>query len=199
MRLAPTLLAATLIAGPALADPVPYDLDASHSQILFSYNHLGFSTTYGMFSGFEGDIMFDEDDPANSSVSVSMPINSMFTGWEKRDGHFMSEDFFNASAEAEADDARNMVTFESTAIEVTGDGTANITGDLTMNGVTKEVVLETTLNNQGMHPQQNKPWIGFDATTTVLRSDFNVGAFAPFVSDEVEIQISIEAGAADSA
>ena len=199
MRLAPTLLAATLIAGPALADPVPYDLDASHSQILFSYNHLGFSTTYGMFSGFEGDIMFDEDDPANSSVSVSMPITSMFTGWEKRDGHFMSEDFFNASAEAEADDARNMVTFESTAIEVTGDGTANITGDLTMNGVTKEVVLETTLNNQGMHPQQNKPWIGFDATTTVLRSDFNVGAFAPFVSDEVEIQISIEAGAADSA
>ena len=199
MRLAPTLLAATLIAGPALADPVPYDLDASHSQILFSYNHLGFSTTYGMFSGFEGDIMFDEDDPANSSVSVSMPITSMFTGWEKRDGHFMSEDFFNASAEAEADDARNMVTFESTAIEVTGDNTANITGDLTMNGVTKEVVLETTLNNQGMHPQQNKPWIGFDATTTVLRSDFNVGAFAPFVSDEVEIQISIEAGAADSA
>ncbi len=185
------ILSAALLglAAPAVADPVKYDLDASHSQVVFSYNHLGFSTTYGMFSGFEGEIMFDVDAPETSSVSVSMPLMSMFTGWEAREAHFMSPEFFDA---AEGD----MVTFTSTGIEVTGENTANITGDLTMNDVTKSVVLETKLNQMGDNPMSQTPWLGFDATTTLLRSDFNVGAFAPFISDEVSVTISIEAGAA---
>jgi polyisoprenoid-binding protein YceI len=186
--------AAALVALPALADPVQYDLDASHSQILFSYDHLGYSTTRGMFSGFEGTIMFDEDNPENSSVSVSMPIMEMFTGWEARDAHFLSEDFFNAVQDGQPIDGNDTWNFQSTAIEVTGEDTALITGDLTMNGITKEVVLDTVLNQKGEHPMEERPWMGLDATTTLLRSDFNVGAFAPFVSDEVEIQISIEAG-----
>jgi polyisoprenoid-binding protein YceI len=163
-----------------------YVLDSSHSQVLFSYNHLGFSTTYGMFSGFEGEIMFDQENAANSSVNVSMPVKSMFTGWEKREGHFMSDDFFGAKD-------GDMVTFSSTAIEVTGEGTANITGDLTMNGVTKSVVLDSKLNQVGDHPMAGKPWAGFDGTTTLIRSDFGLGKFAPFVSDEVEVTISVEA------
>ncbi len=179
-------LAAALMAAPAFAAPEKYTLDASHSQVLFSYNHLGYSTTWGMFSGFEGEIMFDQEDPANSSVTVSMPVRSMLTGWEGRFQHFMSDDFFGATEE-------DMITFTSTAIEVTGDDTALITGDLTMNGVTKSVVLDAKLNQANDHPMENKPWAGFDATTTLLRSDFNVGAFAPFVSDEVTVQISVEA------
>lgn len=171
----------------AQAAPETYELDASHSQVVFSYNHLGFSTTYGMFSGFEGEIRFDEADPANSSVNVSMPLMSMFTGWEERHEAFMSSEFFDA---AEGD----MITFTSTDIEVTGDNSAKITGDLTMNGITKSVVLDTTLNKQASHPMVNKPWLGFDATTTLLRSDFGVGKFAPVVSDEVQVEISIEAG-----
>jgi polyisoprenoid-binding protein YceI len=167
-----------------------YNLDAGHSQILFSYNHLGFSTTWGMFSGFEGEIKFDQEDPAASSVTVSMPTKSMFTGWEERTGHFMTEDFFGATDE-------DMITFASTGIEVTGDGTAMITGDLTMNDVTKSVVLDATLNQVGMNSMANKEWAGFDATTTLLRSDFGLGQFAPYVSDEVTVQISIEAGVAD--
>jgi polyisoprenoid-binding protein YceI len=198
--LASAATAAALIAAPALAEPTLYELDASHSQIVFSYDHLGFSTTHGMFSGFEGEIMFDEADPANSSVSVSMPITMMFTGWEQRDDHFMSADFFNAVAEASPEgDGPDLVTFESTAIEVTGENTANITGDLTMNGITQEVVLETTMNQKGTHPMAQREWIGFDATTSVLRSDFGVGAFAPAVSDEVQLQISIEAGVPEGA
>ena len=188
-----TLIAAILAMGAtsAFAAPEAYTLDPSHSQVVFSYNHLGFSTTYGMFSGFEGEIMFDAEDPAASSVNVSMPVMSMFTGWEKREEHFMSDDFFGAS---EGD----MVTFTSTGIEVTGDNTAKITGDLTMNGVTKSVVLDTTLNQKAdAHPMNNKPWLGFDATTTLLRSDFGVDKFAPYVSDEVEVKISIEAGKAE--
>jgi polyisoprenoid-binding protein YceI len=163
-----------------------YVLDSSHSQVLFSYNHLGFSTTYGMFSGFEGEIMFDQEEPANSTVSVSMPTKSMFTGWEAREQHFMSDDFFGAT-----DD--DMITFTSTGVEVTGDDTALITGDLTMNDVTKSVVLDAKLNQASDHPMENKPWAGFNATTTLLRSDYNVGNFAPFVSDEVQVTISLEA------
>ena len=188
-----TLFAAALALGAtgAFAASEKYTLDPSHSQVVFSYNHLGFSTTYGMFSGFEGEIMFDQDEPANSSVNVSMPVMSMFTGWEKREAHLLSEDFFGA---AEGD----LVTFSSTGIEVTGDNAAMITGDLTMNGVTKSVVLDAKLNQTMGHPmKEGKPWAGFDATTTLKRSDFGVGKFAPHVSDEVEVRISVEAGLAD--
>lgn len=179
--------AAVLFTGTAaIAEPVEYALDASHSQIVFNYNHLGYSTTYGMFSGFEGTILFDEADPANSSVSVSMPLSMMFTGWEQRDAHFASADFFDAAA-------NDTVSFESTSIEVTGDDTALITGTLSLGGVTQEVTLDTKLNQRGDHPVANKPWIGFDATTTLLRSEFDAGQFAPFVSDEVQVIISIEA------
>ncbi|WP_299206654.1 YceI family protein [uncultured Tateyamaria sp.] len=167
-----------------------YTLDSSHSQVLFSYNHLGFSTTWGMFSGFEGEIMFDQEDPANSSVTVSMPTKSMFTGWEQRDGHFMSDDFFGATDE-------DVISFTSTGIELTGDDTAQITGDLTMNDVTKSVVLDATLNQAGANPLNQKDWAGFNATTTLLRSDFNLGAFAPAVGDEVQVQISVEAQKAE--
>lgn len=180
----------TILAGSAMAEAEKYTLDSSHSQVVFNYNHLGFSTTFGMFSGFEGEIMFDAADPVNSSVNVSMPVKSMFTGWEAREEHFMSADFFDASDE-------DLVTFSSTGIEVTGENTALITGDLTMNDITKSVVLDATLNKAADHPRAGKPWLGFNASTTVLRSDFGVGAAAPVVSDEVAIQISVEAEKAE--
>jgi polyisoprenoid-binding protein YceI len=178
--------AALALSLPASAEPTTWTLDASHSQIVFSYNHLGYTTNWGMFSGFEGTIAWDEADPAASSVAVSFPVRSMLTGWEARFEHFMSSDFFGAS-----DD--EMVEFRSTAIEVTGETTALITGDLTLNGVTKPVVLDAVLNQAMQHPMEGKPWAGFGATTTLLRSDFGLGMFAPFVSDEVEVQIQIEA------
>ena len=115
-----TLLAAALAAAAATgaaAAPEKYVLDAGHSQILFDYNHLGYSTTYGLFSGFEGEIMFDQEDPAASSVSVSMPLSSMFTGWQARFDHFMTKDFFDATED-------ETISFTSTGIEVTGDNTA---------------------------------------------------------------------------
>lgn len=185
------LSAALAVAASAgVAAPEKYVLDASHSQILFSYDHLGFSTSWGMFSGFEGEIMFDKDDPANSSVTVSFPVRSMFTGWEKRFDHFMSDDFFGAGAD-------DMITFTSTSIDVNDDDEARITGDLTMNGVTRPVVLEAELNKMGQHPMAGKDWAGFEAETTLKRSDFNLGKFAPAVGDEVEVEISIEAMRAD--
>lgn len=192
-----TLIAASLAAvfgagfgTAAFAAPEAYTLDPSHSQIVFSYNHLGFSTTTGMFSGFEGKIMFDQEDPAASSVEVSFPVTTMLTGWKPREDHFMSADLFNAAE-------NELVTFKSTGIEVTGEKTAKITGDLTMHGITKAVVLDAMMTQIGEHPMAKKPWVGFDATTSVLRSDYGLGMAAPFVSDEVAISISIEAQKAE--
>ncbi|KIT18068.1 YceI family protein [Jannaschia aquimarina] len=182
-----TAAAAVLIAAPALAEPVAYEVDASHAQTIFSYDHLGYSTTWGMFSGWEGTINFDAENPENSSVEVSIPATAMFTGWEARDEHFSSDDFLDVAA-------NDVVRFVSTGIEVTGDNTATITGDLTLGGVTQSITLDTTMTQMGEHPQNGRPWIGFNAETTLLRSDFDAGAFAPFVSDEVQVQISLEAG-----
>ncbi len=182
--------AMALTAGSALAAPEKYELDASHSQVVFSYEHLGFSTTYGMFSGFGGEIIFDLEEPANSSVSVSMPTRSMLTGWEARFGHFMGDDFFGAGED-------EVISFRSTSIDVTGENTALITGDLTLNDVTKEIVLDAVMNKAAQNPMSGKDWAGFDASVTLMRSDFGLGAFAPAVSDEVEVVISIEAGKAD--
>ncbi len=189
LRLAATTLALPLAIAlaPATADAADrYVLDPSHSQILFSYDHLGYSTTHGLFSGFEGEIQFDQADPAASSVEVAFPVRTMLTGWEARFEHFMSDDFFGAAED-------EMVRFVSTGIEVTGDDTALITGDLTLNEITREVVLDARLNAAGTHPMEEREWAGFNATTTLLRSDYELGMFAPFISDEVEVVISIEA------
>ena len=185
MKSAILAAAFTLLASMAMAAE-KYVLDPSHSQIVFSYNHLGYSTGYGMFSGFEGEITFDRQNPAHSRVAVSIHVLSILTGWEERFNQFMSDEFFGA---AEGD----MITFTSTGIEVTGETTARITGNLTMNDVTQSVVLDATLNQIGPHPMEGKEWAGFDATTTLKRTDFNLGAFAPFISDEVYVTISVEA------
>lgn len=186
-----TMLAAalaTLVAPAAFAATETYDLDPSHTQVIFSYDHLGFSRGYGMFSGMEGTIEFDAEDPAASSVEVSFPLETMITGWQARFDHFMSPDFFDDA------DGQEEVTFKSTGIEVTGENTALITGDLTLNGITKPVTLDTTLRQVvESHPMEGKPWMGLVATGTILRSDFGVDAFAPYVSDEVQLELSVEA------
>lgn len=190
IRLAPLALVAATLAAPAFAEAEKYVLDPSHSQIVFSYNHLGYSTSYGMFGGIEGEIAFDQANPAASSVQVAFPVTTMLTGWQARFDHFMSPDFFGATED-------KTVSFKSTAIEVTGEKTAKITGDLTLNGVTKSVTLDAALTQAGEHPMEKKPWAGFTGTTTLLRSDYNLGMFAPYVSDEVQVMISVEAMKAD--
>ncbi|MFK8034987.1 MAG: YceI family protein [Hyphomicrobiales bacterium] len=187
------ILGAALIAG-ALSTPAisaeKYVFDASHSQIIFSYDHLGFSTSFGMFSGFEGEAMLDVDNPAASSVTVEFGANTLIAGWKPRAEHLISADFFNA-------EVNPLVTFKSTLIETTGDDTAKVTGDLQINGITKPVTLDVKLNQMGDNPLAGKPWAGFDATTTVLRSEFGMEKYTPFISDEVKLMISVEMSKAE--
>lgn len=182
-------LITALAAFPAAAEPQSYTIDPAHSELVASWSHGGFSTTRLVIFDIQGDIMYDQEDPANSSVSIQMPVMSVIVTPEFTE-HLMSNDFFGA-------EEGDMITFESTGIEVTGENTADITGDLTVNGVTNEVVLETTLANEGQGPRGN-PISGFEATTTLTRSNFDMGMFTPFVSDEVAVVISLEASPAES-
>ncbi|SFG08083.1 Polyisoprenoid-binding protein YceI [Palleronia marisminoris] len=178
---------ATLNAPFAAADPAPYTIDEAHSEILFSWSHGGFSTTRGLVFDITGELIFDEAEPANSLVRVSFPLSGMVMTPGLLE-HFMTDDFFGSADET--------ITFESTAVEVTGEDTGTITGDLTINGQTQQVTLDAELTEQGENPM-GQPTVGFEAETTILRSAYGLGAFVPFVSDEVAIEISLEAHPAE--
>ena len=186
--LSATALAAVVTAGTAYAEPVTYTMDPAHTEVLFTWSHGGFSTTRGIFFGAEGQFTLDEEAPEAATVSVTIPTDSMMVNADLKN-HLSSGDFFG-------DNFGNDITFESTAINVTGDNTAEITGDRTVNGVTNEVTLDTTMNKMGPGPRGGTI-AGFTATTTLMRSDFDLGAFVPFVSDEVEVSISVEGSPAE--
>lgn len=182
--------AAGFTASVASADPQPYTIDPAHSELVASWSHVGFSTTRGIIFDIQGEMMFDEEDPANSSVSIQIPTSAIIVTPEFTEHLLESGDFFQDAADS-------MITFTSTSIEVTGDNTANITGDLTLNGVTNEVTLATTMIKNAPGPQ-GKPIAGFEATTTLDRTNFELGAFTPFIPAEVDVVISLEASPADS-
>ena len=170
-----------------MPDAGTYEFDPSHSQVVFSYDHMGFSTSHGFVNGVEGTIVLDPADPSKSSVEASFPLSALRTVDAELDEHLMGPDFFNVTGEAP------LVTFKSTSVEPDGKDEARVTGDLTLNGITKPVVLEVEFNGAGLDPLTQAPTIGFSIESELKRSDFNLGAFAPMVDDEVEIDIDIEA------
>ena len=187
MRLIPCAAAALLlVAGVAVAAPVRYDLDPNHTRIDFSWTHFGFSHPMGRFDRFDGDFRFDPADPTKSSVTVTIPVSSIDTGVAKLDAHLQTADFFDVANYPTA-------TFKSTRVERAGEHGLEVTGDLTLHGVTKPVVLDVVINKIGPHPMAGRAAAGFDATATIKRSDFGISNYVPNVSDEIELSISTEA------
>ncbi len=177
--------AALALAQPALATET-YVFDKPHTNIQFSWDHFGFSTTSAEFEEFSGELRFDPENRANSSVEVTIDLDSVDSGFDTFNGHLTEKpEWFNTAEYPKA-------TFTSTEIETLGDNRLRVTGDLTLKGVTKEVTLDTTINKIGQHPVTEAKTIGFDATTTVSRSAFNMGKYVPSVGDEVTISISSE-------
>lgn len=188
--LSAALLAAVSI--PAMAAPVEYTLDPGHTQVEFTYNHFGFSNITGRFDQVEGSVVFDPETPSASSAKATIQIASLDAGVDKLDAHLKSADFFDAEKFATAE-------FVSTAVEAVGAGKLKMTGDLTIHGVTKPVVFDVTINKVGEHPMKKVPAAGFDAHTTFKRSDFGIGLYAPNVSDEIKLEITVEATAKPAA
>lgn len=168
-----------------------YEIDPTHTQVQFGYSHFGYSHITGRFDQVKGEFLFDAADPTKSSIEVSIPVASISTGVAKLDEHLQSADFFDTGKFPEA-------TFKSGSITVVSEGKLAVAGELTIHGVSKPVVLDVTINKAGQHPMTKVLAAGFDASTTLKRSDFGVGAYAPAVSDEVSIRITLEAQKAEA-
>ena len=186
--LRPLLLAAALVlaTAPAFAAPLTYTIDPRHTNVIATWDHFGFSRPSASFAQAEGTIVYDADHVGQSSVKVTLPLTGMTSFVADLDKHLRSGDFFDAEKYPDA-------TFASTKVEAAGDNRLRVIGDLTMHGITKPVVLEVTLNKAAAG-RDGQPHIGFDATTTIKRSEWGLGMVAPKVSDEVAIRITTEAG-----
>ena len=142
----------------AIAKPVAYQIDPTHSATVFSWSHFGFSTPSANFSDIQGTINVDNEKPAASSVNVTIPLSSINTNVAALDKHIQGAEFFDAAKYPN-------ITFKSTKVETKDKKHFKITGDLTVKGITKPVVLDAVLNSQGKHPMLKVPAIGFNATT----------------------------------
>lgn len=182
-------LAVALASSVALAAPVDYKIDPTHTATVFSWNHFGFSTPSANFTDIQGTIKVDNAKPANSSVEVTIPLSSVNTNVAALDKEFQEEAWFNAAKYPN-------ITFKSTKVETKDKKHFKITGDLTVKGVTKPVVLDAVLNKQGEHPMAKVPAIGFNATTSFDRSAFGIGDYVPNVGDKITVNITTEATAA---
>ena len=184
-----TVLALALAASfAATAAPVEYKLDPNHTVVLASWNHFGYSHPSANFGHADGTLVYDADDVAKSSVEVTLPLSGLDTFVPRLDEHLRSADFFDAAKYPD-------IGFRSTMVHDLGGGKLMIMGDLTVHGVTRPVTLDATLNKAGPHPMTKAPTVGFDATTTIKRSEFGVGAYVPMVGDEISIRITTEASA----
>lgn len=191
-RFAAAVAAAFLLFGAGAAQAAgPYKLDKGHTDIRFGWNHAGVSDQSGRFNQFDGELVLDEKDPSKSTLKVTIAAASLSTGYEPLDKHMKSADFFEVEKFPE-------ISFVSTAIRRTGKSKAEVTGDLTIRDVTRPVTLDVDLVHMGKHPlgkfidHYKGEWLGFKANTTILRSDFGVGRFAPLTSDRVTIAINTE-------
>ena len=192
--LATPILAQQAMQKPGSADPAAitggtYEADPGHTLVRWEVDHLGFTPYFGIFGSVTGTLTLDPKNPSAAKVDVTIPVSKVTTASEGLTAHLLSPakdggkaDFFGA-APADAH-------FVSTAVTASGE-TARITGNLTLNGVTKAVTLNAKFYGTGKAPAAmgGKENVGFTATTTIKRSDFGVSYGIPIVSDEVKLDI----------
>lgn len=171
-------------AGQVMAADYAIDKQGQHAFVNFKISHLGYSWLYGTFKDFDGSFSFDAAKPQDSKVNVTLNTTSVDTNHAERDKHLRSADFLNVSKHPTA-------TFASTAVTSTGEGTADIAGDLTLNGVTKPVVIAATFIGEG-----KDPWggyrAGFAGSTMLKLKDFGITKDLGPASESVELIISVE-------
>lgn len=172
-----------------------WTIDPAHSGAEFAVRHMMVSTVRGRFLALEGTLRIDEDDPTASSVTASIGTASVSTGQEQRDAHLRSDDFFAA-------EQYPAMTFVSKRVESDGDGAWKVTGDLTIRDVTREVVLDTQVEGDGIDAF-GKRRAGFTATATINRKDFGLNwngvieTGGVVVGDKVKVTLDIAAVRAD--
>lgn len=181
------LLAAVLAVGMSASSFAAdtYVLDSAHTYPTFEINHLGYSTTRGRFDKTEGKIMLDMA-ARTGSLDATIYTGSLSTGFDKRDAHVKSEDFFNVEKFPTVAVKANKFVFN-------GDVLVAAEGTLTILGVTKPVKLDVSNFKCGAHPMSKKAMCGAEVRTTIKRSDFGMTTFLPAIGDEVKIMVQVEA------
>ena len=184
-RLLTALAFTGVVATSAIAAPLTYSVDGSHTFPRFSYLHFGYSTQLSSFSKTTGKVVYDPQ-AQQGSVDIVISTKSVNTGFADFNEHIQGEDFLDTAKFPEA-------TFKSTKVVFEGEKPKSIEGQLTIKGVSKPVTLTVTSFQAAPHPMMKKPTIGANAFTVIKRSEFNAGKYAPYVGDEVRIDIAIEA------
>lgn len=184
-RLALASALTAFVSVPVMAEPVTYQVDASHTFARFSYNHMGLSQQLNRFDKTTGQVVLDLA-AKTGEVNIEIDTRSVATGHEAFNEHIQGADFLDTATYPTA-------TFKSSKVIFDGDKPTSVEGDLTIKGVTKPVTLTINSFAAKPHPMLKKPAIGADAQVKIKRSDFNADKFAPAVSDEVTISIALEA------
>ncbi|MFL9825270.1 YceI family protein [Rhodoplanes sp. SY1] len=194
---AAVLVAALLAATPLTAQTAPaelpgkvdvsrvaggtYKVDPDHTQVAFTVNHFGFTDYFGLLGGSTGTLTLDPKRPGAAQVTIEIPLAAAVTTSKELDAHLQAADFFETAKFPKA-------SFRSTRVEVDGER-ARIVGDLTLRGVTRPVVLDARFTGAGVNPMNKAATIGFEATTSVKRSEFGMKFALPVVSDQVDLRI----------
>ena len=174
-----------------VASSVTLEADASHSTASFAVKHMMVTTVRGEFSKVQSTLVWNQEDPTQSTVEAKLDAASVDTHNEKRDGHLKSPDFFDAAKCPE-------ITFKSTKVEKAGDGKYKVDGNLTMHCVTKPVTLDAETSGQGVKSPWGSTSYGVSASTTVSRKDFGLvwnktlEGGGVLVADEVKINLDFE-------
>lgn len=188
LALGASVTSAAAVEAPAGA----YKLDPTHASVTFKVSHLGLSNYTARFSKIDADLTFDAADMSKSKLNVTIDPMSIRTDYPFADKKDFDKklatdaEWFNAEFHPE-------ITFASTAVEMTGEKTAKVTGDLTLLDVTKPVTLDVTLNGaMKEHPFLKKPALGFSATGSIKRSEFGFDKYVPMIGDDVALLIEAE-------
>jgi polyisoprenoid-binding protein YceI len=187
MKISNIAVAILALAAPfAMAQTSTWKSDAAHSEVDFSILHLGVSHVHGRFGHVDATIVLDEKDITKSTVNATIDVTALSTGEAPRDNHLKTDSFFDVAKFATA-------TFVSTSVTKTSNG-LSVTGNLTLHGVTKPVVLEVDGPTAAVTGMDKKSHVGFEASTTIHRLDFGVGAGFPaaVVGDEVKLTIDLD-------
>jgi polyisoprenoid-binding protein YceI len=179
-----TLFVCTALIGasaPALAQD-RYEIDPAHTQVVFSVDRFGFTTIFGSFMESGGTITINADNPAESAVTAFVDTGTVFVGHPVRDEHVAGPFWLNA-------EAHPRIEFTSTDIVLTSDTTAELTGDLTLLGETREVTFNVALNRQGTDPATQREAVGFTITGAIDRTEWGLETAAAIIGTEIGIRI----------
>lgn len=182
-------LSITLAASSALAAPPAdiksgtYKVETGHTQVNFSVLHFGFTYYSGQFSNVSGTLKLDAAHPSSSKLSVTIPVASVATSSSVLTDELKNPEWFDAAKYPDA-------TFVSTQVSPVGAEDAVVSGNLTLHGTTKPVVLHVHFVGSGVNPMDKAYTVGFQATGTIHRSDFGVKKYVPYVSDDVNLTIA---------